>query len=141
MGAKATGLNELIDDLRTARDDAVEETKKIVGRGCLNIKKQAQATIRAASTRGYLPHYPRAITYTVTAEGFVATGEIGPDADRLQGGLGRILEFGTVNNAPIPHLAPALDAEVPVFERYLEELGVRLLEGLPGIGGPVTDAE
>lgn len=141
MGAHATGLSELIDDLRRAQDEAVEATKKVIGKGCLNIKKDAQRIIRAASPRGYLPHYPRAISYDVTASGTTVTGEIGPKKEKLQGGLGPYIENGTVHNAPIPHLSPALDAELEPTARYLEDVGARLLEGDPVPDGPVTDPE
>lgn len=139
MGATVTGLTEVIGDLRYARDHVVGEAKKVVGQGCNNIKKDAQRIVRAASHRGYLPHYPRAITYDVKAAGSVVVGEVGPDPARLQGGLGRVIENGSVNNAPIPHLSPSLDAEESKFGRYMEELGAQLLEGQPGPGGPVTD--
>jgi hypothetical protein len=140
MGAKVTGLVELEADLRTASERVVEDGKKVVGQGCLNIKKDAQRIIRGNSRRGYLPHYPRAITYEVKAAGADITGEVGPERARLQGGLGRLIEYGSVNNAPIPHLTPALDAELPRFERYVAELGEKLLEGLAGADGPVVDA-
>jgi hypothetical protein len=139
MGARVTGLRELQDDLRQAADDAVDGAKKVVGQGCNNIKKDAQRIIRGASRRGYLPHYPRAISYDVTTRGMVVSGEVGPKPEKLQGGLGRILEYGTVNNAPIPHMSPALDIEDPKFVRYMEELGVRLLEGQEAPDGPVVD--
>ncbi len=32
-----------------------------------------------------------------------------------------------MNNAPIEHLGPALDEEIPNAEKYLGDLGVRLL--------------
>lgn len=139
MGATVTGLAELRAALEEAQKRALDETKKVVGQGCLNIKRDAQRIIRGASHRGYLPHYPRSITYDVTASGTLVTGEIGPDHSRLQGGLGRVLELGTRNNAPIPHLSPALDAEAPRFAEYMEQLGEALLEGRPVAGGPVTD--
>jgi hypothetical protein len=75
----------------------------------------------------------------VSVRGQVVVGEIGPDSNKLQGGLGRLLENGSVNNPPYPHLSPALDLEEPKFARYLEELGVKLLEGQGVAGGPVTD--
>jgi hypothetical protein len=141
MGATVTGLDELAADLRFAAEHAIEEVKKVVGQGCNNIKKDAQRIVRANSRRGYLPHYPRAITYTVSVRGQEVVGEIGPDPAKLQGGLGKIIENGSVNNAPIPHLSPALDLEEPRFARYLEELGAKLLEGQGVAGGPVTDPE
>lgn len=139
MGAKSEGLKEFVADLGKAAETVVEQAKKVVGRGCLNVKKDAQRIVRAASTKGYLPHYPRSISYDVTARGDSVTGVIGPDRNRLQGGLGRVIEYGTIHNAPIPHLSPALDAELPRLEQYAAELGERLLDGEPGLDGPVTD--
>jgi hypothetical protein len=139
MGAKSTGLKDLIDDLDDAAERAPEALKKVVGQGLNNIKREAQRIIRANSPHGYLPHYPRAISYEVTAKGPVVSGEVGPRRDRKQGGLGSYIEFGTVNNAPIPHMVPATDAEEPRFIRYVEDLGVKLLEGEPVAGGPVVD--
>lgn len=138
MGAKASGLDGLSDDLRKAAERAVPDAKKIVGKGSLQIKRDAKRIIRAASHRGYLPHYPKSITYEVTTSGTVVSSEIGPESERLQGGLGRLLEDGSVNNAPIPHLNPALDFEEPWFIRYMEDLGVKLLEGV-AVDGPAVD--
>jgi hypothetical protein len=140
MGAKSSGLKELAADLGKAAETVVEHGKRIVGQGCNNIKRDAQRIIRANSHRGYLPHYPRSITYDVTASGDTVRGEVGPDRARLQGGLGPLLEYGSVNNAPIPHLSPALDAEAPRFARYVAKLGESLILGENGPeGGPVTD--
>jgi hypothetical protein len=140
VGAKSEGLKELAADLQKAADEVEDRGKRIVGQGCLNIKKDAQKIIRAASMKGYLPHYPRAISYDVKSSGGSIIGEVGPDRAKLQGGLGRLLEYGSQNNAPIPHLNPALDAEVPRFERYAAELAESLIMGeTPPAGGPVTD--
>jgi hypothetical protein len=139
MGAKSYGWKEVGDDFAKASKEVVEQGKKIVGQGCLNIKKDAQRIIRANSPRGYLPHYPRAISYEVTGRTADIVGEIGPDAAKLQGGLGRIIEFGTVNNAPIPHLVPALDAELPRFEQHVADFAADLIVGQQTAGGPVED--
>jgi hypothetical protein len=138
MGAKVTGLEELSEDMRSAVENAIPGAKKICGKGSLQIKREAQRIIKARSKRGYLPHYPRAITYDVKASGAVVSSEIGPDAEKKQGGLGPLLENGSVNNAPIPHLNPALDLEEHVFYSYMEELGESLLEGA-AVDGPVVD--
>ncbi len=139
MGATAHGLTELEADFAKAAKEAVPAAKKIVGKGSLNIKKEAQRIIRGASHRGYLPHYPRAVTYEVKGAGTLVSGEIGPETSRLQGGLGPLIENGSVNNAPIPHLGPALDLEENRFYGYMEDLGEKLLEGLSVEGGPVVD--
>lgn len=139
MGATAHGLKELHDDFEKAAREAVPSAKKIVGQGCNNIKKDAKRIIRAASHRGYLPHYPRSISYEVKASGTLVSGEVGPDSAKLQGGLGRLLENGSINNSPIPHLGPGLDLEENRFYGYMEDLGVKLLEGLSVQGGSVVD--
>ena len=138
MGAKASGLDELSRDLQEAVKRAIPDAKKIVGKGALNVKREAQRIIRERSKRGYLPHYPRAISYEVEAHGAVVSAEIGPKTEKLQGGLGKILENGTVNNAPIPHLSPGLDLEEHTFYSHMEELGEALLEG-KYVDGPVSD--
>lgn len=138
MGAKANGLNELSEDLQKAIAEAIPSAKKIAGKGALKVKKDAQRIIRERSKRNYLPHYPRAISYDVTASGTVVTAEIGPKTEKLQGGLGRLIEEGSVNNAPIPHLSPALDAEENTFYGYVEDLGETLLNG-GHVDGPVSD--
>lgn len=139
MGATSQGLRELADDLGKARDTVVEQAKKIVGKGCGNIKKQAQQIIRANSPRGYLPHYPRSIGYDVTASRDTVLGVVGPDKNKLQGGLGPYIEDGSIHNAPIPHLRPARDAEVPRFEQYAADFAQQLIEGQPVPDGPVRD--
>jgi hypothetical protein len=142
MGAHAEGLSDLIGDLKTAEETIVEQTKKVIGKGSFNVKKEAKRIVQAASPRGYLPHYPRAITYDVTAEGTAVTGEIGPRRDRTQGGLGSYVELGTSHSPPIPHLSPALDAELEPTALYLEKVGAQLLEGdRAPVEGPVRDPD
>jgi len=138
MGAKASGLKELSEDWQQAVKNAIPDAKKIAGKGALQVKREAQRIIREASKRGYLPHYPRAISYDVDAAGSRVTAEIGPKTEKLQGGLGRVLELGTVNNDPIPHLDPALSLEENTFYSYMEELGEKLLEG-GYVDGPEVD--
>lgn len=139
MGAKSYGWKEVGRDLGNASEKVVEQGKKIVGKGSLNVKKEAQRIIKANSPRGYLPHYPRAISYEVTARAADVSSEIGPDADKPQGGLARIIEYGTIHNAPIPHLSPALDAEVPRFADACADFAWQLVNGDYSADGPVTD--
>jgi hypothetical protein len=138
MGAKLKGSDEFKRAMRKAIDNAIPDAKKVVGRGALNVKRGAQRIIKADSHYGYLPHYPRSISYEVIGLSTSVRARIGPLAEKLQGGLGSLLENGSVNNAPIPHLAPALELEVPEFLSYMEKLGQQLLEGLP-VEGTVVD--
>lgn len=113
-----------IDTLKQAAESVADQTEKVVSKGALNVKKDAKDII---SGRAHLPHYPNSITYDIErAEGEIRA-QIGPDKEKRQGPLGNILEYGSVNNAPIPHLSPALDLEEPRFERALADLGETLL--------------
>jgi hypothetical protein len=126
MGATAHGLTELIDDLRSASERLAEESRKVVSKGSLNIKKDTQAKWRGARMA---PSLAAAVSYDVTVSGTLITSEIGPDKDKRQGALGNIYEYGVPGTAPQPALNPALDAETPRFEQAVEDLGVSLLEG------------
>lgn len=117
-------LQDWINDLQHAVDTVDDEAEKVVSKGSLNIKNEARDLI---SGRAHLPHYPHAITYDLERGEGSVTGIIGPDKDLSQGPLGNILEDGSINNPPIPHLAPALDNEEPRFVTAAEDLGEQLL--------------
>jgi hypothetical protein len=126
MGAKLTGAKELQDDLQQAADDAVKGAKGVVSKGALNIKRD---TKEIWANLAHAPALPRAVGYDTTVSGTLVSAEIGPDKAKRQGALGNLLEYGSVNNAPIPALNPSLDAEEPRFASALEDLGIDLLEG------------
>lgn len=119
-----TGLDEWIADLAKAQTSALLEVRKVVSKGALNIKTSA---IRRISGHPHSPAYPRSIGYNTYQLSEAVRAEIGPDKDKRQGALGNILEYGTVNNPPIPHLGPALTEESPRFERAMGDLGETLL--------------
>jgi HK97 gp10 family phage protein len=64
-------------------------------------------------------HYWRSISYDIDDLGDSVYAEIGPDKLKTQGPLGVLLEFGSVNNAPRPHLSPAFQANQGDFETGL----------------------
>lgn len=124
---RITGTHEIrtvatsIDNApRNAYTLAVAATTK----GALNIKTDAA---RRISGLAHAPAYPRSITFDVYPIWRGVVAEIGPDKDKRQGSLGNILEYGTVKNAPRPHLGPALEAEQPRFEAAIAALAVRAL--------------
>jgi hypothetical protein len=97
----------------------------VVTKGALNIKTDAQRRVRGLK---HARRYPSSITFDpVQTIASRAWTEIGPSKDRAQGALGNILEFGTINNPPHPHMAPAARAEAPRFEKALEDLAVKAL--------------
>jgi hypothetical protein len=104
----------------------LKDVEAVVAKGSLNIKQDAAEKI---SGHAHLPHYPKSISYDIKRTFTTIEGEIGPDKGRMQGPLGNILEYGTPKNRPLPHLAPALDAEEERFVNALERLFDNLLEG------------
>lgn len=123
-----TGLDGLAADLAGASRGALGETRKVVQRGSLNIKRDWQRTWSGHSKIRMLPN---TITYDTRQTLDKVAGEIGPEHGRRGAALANLIEyeFGGVHSAPIPGGAPALEAERPRFERALEDLGVRLAEG------------
>lgn len=126
MDAEVTGGREWLATLDEAIRIAPDETKKVVSRGALQIKKDWR---KRWTGYPHIPVLPYAIGYDVEANGVGASAEIGPDKDKKQGPLGNLIEFGSVNNSPIPGGLPALQAEGPRFEKALADMAVKLLEG------------
>lgn len=105
---------------------AVEKVSQVAG---IKIKKDAQRRIRSASQYGAISGYPSSITYDVKVQFPAAVVTVvGPDKDRNQGALGNVLEYGTADTAPVPHLQPALEAESPIFERLIAEAAAGLID-------------
>lgn len=111
--------------LDKATSAAPDEAAKVVEKGALNIKNGARERISGLK---HAPHYPRTIGYDMGWDLRGPVAEIGPDKRKRQGALGNILEHGTVKNAPIPHIRPALDEELPRYEKAMGDLAARLLE-------------
>lgn len=119
------GLKALAADLDRAAAVAPAVARQVVQRGALNIKTDWR---REWSGLSHAPALHRAVGYDtwVTASG--AAAEIGPDTDKRQGYLGNVAEYGTVNNAPHPGGAPALERERPRFAKALEDVAADELE-------------
>ncbi len=125
-------LGDLADALHRAAERAPAEARAVVSKGALNIKDDWRETWQRELAGGHAQRLHYSVGYDVSSGGgddIIAV--IGPDADkdRLQGPLGGIIEFGSVNNAPIPAGGPALLKESPRFEDQLGDLGERLLDG------------
>jgi len=113
------GLRALAADFAREATIAPAEARKVVVKGCYNIKADWR---RRWSGYPHAPGLPYAITYDTKQLGGRIEGEVGPDKDKRQGALGNLFEFGSLKNAPIPGGAPALEAERPKFERATEAL-------------------
>lgn len=116
------GLAMLVADLKREAEIAPAESRKVVQKGCLNIKNDWR---KRWTGFPHAPRLPYAISYDTTMTGERVEGEVGPDKDKRQGSLGNLFEYGSVNNAPIPGGAPALQAEQPKFERAMEALAFK----------------
>jgi hypothetical protein len=112
-------------DLERAAAIAPADARKVIKKGAQNIKTDAQ---RRVSGLKHAPAYPRAISYDTHETPAGGWAEIGPDKDKRQGALGNLIEYGSVHNAPRPHLGPAAEAEEPRTARYLEQLAMASLE-------------
>jgi len=102
------------------------QARAVVSRGSLQIKNDAR---RRAPGGGAAKHYPASINYDITETPVMVEGEIGPAEGRRQWGLGNLLEYGSENNPPHPHLEPSLDAEAPKFIAACEALAGEVFDG------------
>lgn len=131
MNAEWKDLAELdahIVQLGQAAAVALDDARAVVAKGCLNIKNDARDTIRAHAG-AHARAYPSSITYDTRVLREAAIGEVGPDKDKPQGALGNLLEYGSVNNSPHPHLIPAGERELPKFEAALLDLAEQRVAG------------
>lgn len=113
------GLQILAADLAREAKIAPAEARKVVQKGCLNVKTDWR---RRWSGFPHAPRLPYAIGYDTKQLGGRIEGEVGPDKDKRQGALGNLFEYGSIKNAPIPGGAPALETERRKFERAMEAL-------------------
>lgn len=100
------------------------EAAKVVNRGALQIKKGARERVTGFA---HLPRYPYTITYDPYLSLRGPGAEIGPE-HRGQGMLAAIIEYGSPTSAPIPHMLPAVEDELPKFEQAMRDLAVKALE-------------
>lgn len=115
-----TALVKSFDD--ATGGPAMKDVEAVVFKGAMNIKKDAA---RRASGMAHAPAYPRSIDFDMHFSLRGPTAEIGPNKSKRQGALGNLLEYGSVHNAPRPHMAPAGEAEEPRFAKAIEDLAAK----------------
>lgn len=103
----------------------MKEVTAVVFKGAMQIK---QDSTRRASGMAHAPAYPRSIDFDMFVSLRGPAAEIGPNKSKRQGALGNLIEYGSVNNPPRPHMGPAAEAEEPKFARALEDLAVKAIE-------------
>jgi len=120
----ATGLDRLAMSFQALPPRVQAECLRVVDRAAVNIKRDARDAVKGMA---HAPAYPASITYDTRWDQQVYEAEIGPDKTRRQGALGNLIEYGSVNNPPRPHLGPALQAEAPRMAAALAAAIGRLL--------------
>lgn len=121
-GSELRGLEV---SLAKAMAGAMKDVTAVVAKGALNIKNEAR---RLSPKGGHVRQYPNSITYDMRMSVRGPMAEIGPDKEKRQGALGNLLEYGSVNNGPHPHMRPAAQKEQPRFEKALEDVAIKALE-------------
>jgi len=132
VGAKITGLDELIRDLERFSDEGQRKFARVVGRGATNIKLAWQRRWSPRIGGGWenLPHVVRGIGYDQVPErGHHFHAEIGVTRRNPQASLAHFAEYGLVGQAPHPGGLPSLLEEEPRFINAVGDVAVELLEG------------
>jgi hypothetical protein len=124
-------VTRLAEDLEHAPARCVAAVTPVIKRGAYNIKRDAFWRIQAVVSggAGYARQYPYSITYDVHVAPTRVAAEIGPDKDKPQGALGNLLEYGSANNPPYPHLTPAFNTEVKRAEVALSRAALKAILG------------
>lgn len=113
-------------DLGEFEPHLVPRVHAVVKKAALNIKNDWRDTW---SGHSYIKPLARSVSFDMMPSFKAIKAEIGPDKDRPQGALGNIIEFGTLNNAPIPGGLQALMKEVPKMEIELRRVLGDTLDG------------
>ena len=110
-------IDDLVRDLEHGAKTLAAETLAATEKAMLAVRDAARDAAPKDSGA-----YAQSITAEVEEQGGTVVGEVGPDARLPHGNLGAILEFGTVNMGPRPHLRPAHDREVTGWENTLGDV-------------------
>lgn len=124
IGFDGSALDYIATSIDKASAVAAAETAKVVAKGALQIKNGAR---RRVSNLRHARRYPASIDYDLYVTGRGAVADVGANKDKPQGALGNLLEYGSVKNAPIPHINPAADEEMPRFAAAMDDLAVKAI--------------
>lgn len=110
-------LRKLVEDLSAAPERALGAIDRVVEKGALNIKNDWRASLAGSEA---FKHLQFAVGYDRTRGVDFVGADIGYDKARVQGPLGNIREFGTVDTPGHLDGQLALIAEEPRFVAALE---------------------
>ena len=108
-------LDALSASLAAVPAAAISAARAVVAKGALNIKNDTRKNI---STNPRWKRLAPSVNYTMKGNAFYAEATVGYD-DVGQGELAGVYEFGTATRAPHPTLYPAVERELPLFEKAL----------------------
>lgn len=117
-------ITVLADAMTKATRVVEKDAEKVIFRGAIQIKKDAQRRLKG---NRHLRRLRYAIDFDMYRSLKGPAAEIGPNHAKAQGPLGNIAEYGTINNPPTPFMGPAADAEAPKFAKAMEDLAVKAL--------------
>jgi len=115
----ATEVLALAEDLDGAKGRFEKSAVKIMRRGAVKVKAGMRKDF---SGHRYAPRVGLSVNYDFWHTPGRRVGfEVGPDKSipGLQGALGNILAFGTINNLPVVDKDAAMRHELPVLTQYL----------------------
>lgn len=119
-------LHTLAVNLGEAGARAEQEVKALIEASAIKIKTR---TRKSWDGLNRARHLAKAVDWEMKGSaGSNIIAEIGVNKQRMQGPLGNIIEYGTIKNAPIPALGPAMKHEEPILFRALMEIAGRTLE-------------
>jgi hypothetical protein len=124
IGFDGSELAYVVTSMDRATAVAAAETAKVVEKGAIQIRDGARRRVTGLK---HAPRYPNSIDYDLYVTGWGAIADVGANKDKPQGALGNLIEYGSVNNAPRPHIRPAADEEMPRFAKAMEDLAVKAL--------------
>lgn len=110
-------LRKLVEDLSAAPERALGAIDRVVEKGAVNIKRDWRASVGGSEA---FKHLQFAVGYDRFRTTDSLGADIGYDKDRVQGPIGNIAEFGTVDTAGRLDGQRALLAEEERFVAALE---------------------
>lgn len=130
MTVDISELTEFAAKLRHVGTEIAVESRKVVTKAAMNIKKDSRITLSSqlGGRSSSLAWLPISISYDITSGDGETFAEVGPD--QSISGLGRGVEFGSRNHAPIPFMVPAFDRESPKFEEALVDVVAKVVKSL-----------
>ena len=126
-------LRDWANDLYDFREDFMGRAKKVLSKAGVEIKKNTGIIYRAKAHHrrgGHTKYLPQTTSYDVTSGPTHLGLEVGFDLTRGRSApkgspwraaaLSHFAELGLPDQAPMPALYPAGDAELPVIQGYLD---------------------